>query len=148
VLDALRAAIGLCQRNSQRLNPEESQSLWFQLLDSFSEPLKKLYGSKDVNGKGVRSNGSETSNRQPKDKGFSRKTRISAYQRCLNALRRVFSQFVGEIIEAMAGHIPLPAIMGKLLSDNRSQEFGDFKLVIHRMLSMYLYEKRILVCPY
>jgi hypothetical protein len=115
---------------------------------SFSEPLKKLYGSKDVNGKGVRSNGSETSNRQPKDKGFSRKTRISAYQRCLNALRRVFSQFVGEIIEAMAGHIPLPAIMGKLLSDNRSQEFGDFKLVIHRMLSMYLYEKRILVCPY
>uniref|UniRef100_A0A0E0CER7 Uncharacterized protein n=1 Tax=Oryza meridionalis TaxID=40149 RepID=A0A0E0CER7_9ORYZ len=144
VLDALRAAIGLCQRNSQRLNPEESQSLWFQLLDSFSEPLKKLYGSKDVNGKGVRSNGSETLNRQPKDKGFSRKTRISVYQRCLNALRRVFSQFVGEIIEAMAGHIPLPAIMGKLLSDNGSQEFGDFKLVIHRMLSMYLYEKRIL----
>uniref|UniRef100_J3L970 RING-type domain-containing protein n=2 Tax=Oryza brachyantha TaxID=4533 RepID=J3L970_ORYBR len=144
VLDALRAAIGLCQRNSQRLNPEESQSLWFQLLDSFSEPLKKLYGSKDVHEKGVRPNGSETLNRQPKDKGFSQKTRISVYQRCLNALRRVFSQFVGEIIEAMAGHIPLPAIMGKLLSDNGSQEFGDFKLVIHRMLSMYLYEKRIL----
>ncbi|KAL5199338.1 hypothetical protein ABZP36_020541 [Zizania latifolia] len=144
VLDALRAAIGLCQRNSQRLNPEESQFLWFQLLDSFSEPLKKLYGSNDVNEKGTRPKGSETTNGQPKDKGFSQKTRISAYQRCLNALRRVFSQFVGEIIEAMAGHIPLPAIMAKLLSDNGSQEFGDFKLVIHRMLSMYLYEKRIL----
>ncbi|KAF0911591.1 hypothetical protein E2562_011213 [Oryza meyeriana var. granulata] len=144
VLDALHAAIGLCQRNSQRLNPEESQSLWFQLLDSFSEPLKKLYGSKDVNEKGVRPSGSETLIRRPKDKGFSQKTRISAYRRCLNALRRVFSQCVGEIIEAMAGHIPLPAIMGKLLSDNGSQEFGDFKLVIHRMLSMYLYEKRIL----
>uniref|UniRef100_A0A0D9VBL8 RING-type domain-containing protein n=1 Tax=Leersia perrieri TaxID=77586 RepID=A0A0D9VBL8_9ORYZ len=144
VLDALRAAIGLCQRNSQRLNPEESQSLWFQLLDSFSEPLKRLYVSKDVKQIGVRPSGNETSNRLPKDKGLRRKTRISAYQRCLNALRRVFSQFVGEIIEAMAGHIPLPAIMGKLLSDNGSQEFGDFKLVIHRMLSMYLYEKRIL----
>ncbi|KAG8076620.1 hypothetical protein GUJ93_ZPchr0006g40989 [Zizania palustris] len=144
VLDALRAAIGLCQRNSQRLNPEESQFLWFQLLDSFSEPLKKLYGNNDVNEKGTRSKGSETTNGQPKDKGFSQKRRISAYQRCLNALRRVFSQFVGEIIEAMAGHIPLPAIMAKLLSDNGSQEFGDFKLVIHRMLSMYLYEKRIL----
>jgi hypothetical protein len=34
VLDALHASIGLCQRNSQRLDPEESQSLWFQLLDS------------------------------------------------------------------------------------------------------------------
>uniref|UniRef100_A0A0D9YCA1 Uncharacterized protein n=1 Tax=Oryza glumipatula TaxID=40148 RepID=A0A0D9YCA1_9ORYZ len=37
----------------------------------------------------------------------------------------------------MAGHIYTPTvIMGKLLSDNGSQEFGDFKLVIHRMLSM------------
>ncbi|CAM0947372.1 unnamed protein product [Alopecurus aequalis] len=135
VLDALRSSIGLCQRNSQRLDPEESQLLWFQLLDSFSDPLKKLYGNKVVNGKGC---GPLTG------KGFTQQMVNSVYQRCLNTLRRVFSQFVGEIIEAMAGHIPLPAIMAKLLSDNGSQEFGDFKLVIHRMLSMYLYEKRIL----
>lgn len=144
VLDVLHASIGLCQRNSQRLDPEESQSLWFQLLDSFSEPLKKLYGSKDVNGKGSRSKGSEAPFEHPKEKGLVQQTRISAKQRCLNILRKTFSQCVGEIIEAMAGYIPLPAIMAKLLSDNGNQEFGDFKLVIHRMLSMYLYEKRIL----
>ncbi|KAL6629749.1 hypothetical protein ACP70R_029514 [Stipagrostis hirtigluma subsp. patula] len=144
VLDALHASIGLCQRNSQRLDQEESQALWFQLLDSFSEPLKKLYGSKDANEKCTRPKGSETPNEQPNGKGLSQHIRISAKQRCLNALRKIFSQFVGEIIEAMAGYIPLPAIMAKLLSDNGSQEFGDFKLVIHRMLSMYLYEKRIL----
>lgn len=80
-----------------------------------------------------------------KEKGLSPQMRISTKQKCLNVLRKVFSQCVGEIIEAMAGYIPLPAIMAKLLSDNGSQEFGDFKLVIHRMLSMYLYEKRILV---
>jgi vacuolar protein sorting-associated protein 8 len=80
-----------------------------------------------------------------KEKGLSQQMRISTKQKCLNVLRKVFSQCVGEIIEAMAGYIPLPAIMAKLLSDNGSQEFGDFKLVIHRMLSMYLYEKRILV---
>ncbi|XP_062218041.1 uncharacterized protein LOC133918267 [Phragmites australis] len=142
VLDALHTSIGLCQRNSQRLDPEESQSLWFQLLDSFSEPLKKLYGSKDA--KCARSKGSETPNEQPKGKKLSQQVRISAKESCLNALWKIFSQFVGEIIEAMAGYIPLPAIMAKLLSDNGSQEFGDFKLVIHRMLSMYLYEKRIL----
>ncbi|XP_044411244.1 uncharacterized protein [Triticum aestivum] len=144
VLDVLRSSIGLCQRNSQRLDPEESQLLWFQLVDSFSDPLKKLYGSKVVNGKGCWSVGGETTNGHQTGKGFSQKMVNSAYQRCLNTLRRVFSQFVGEIIEAMAGYIPLPAIMAKLLSDNGSQEFGDFKLVIHRMLSMYLYEKRIL----
>lgn len=80
-----------------------------------------------------------------KEKGLSQQMRISTKQKCLHVLRKVFSQCVGEIIEAMAGYIPLPAIMAKLLSDNGSQEFGDFKLVIHRMLSMYLYEKRILV---
>ncbi|WVZ90880.1 hypothetical protein U9M48_037136 [Paspalum notatum var. saurae] len=144
VLEVLHASIGLCQRNSQRLDPEESQSLWFRLLDSFSEPLKKLYGSKAVNGKGSRSKGSEAPIEHLKEKGSLQQMRISVKQRCLNVLRKIFSQCVGEIIEAMAGYIPLPAIMAKLLSDNGSQEFGDFKLVIHRMLSMYLYEKRIL----
>ncbi|KAJ1265956.1 hypothetical protein BS78_08G113600 [Paspalum vaginatum] len=144
VLDVLHASIGLCQRNSQRLDPEESQSLWFRLLDSFSEPLKKLYGCKAVNGKGSRSKGSVAPIEHMKEKGSLQQMRISVKQRCLNVLRKIFSQCVGEIIEAMAGYIPLPAIMAKLLSDNGSQEFGDFKLVIHRMLSMYLYEKRIL----
>ncbi|KAM0845517.1 hypothetical protein ACQ4PT_056320 [Festuca glaucescens] len=144
VLDVLHSSIGLCQRNSQRLDPEESQLLWFQLLDSFSDPLKKLYGNKVINGKGSWPEGRETTNGHPTGKGFSQQIVNSSNQRCLNTLRRVFSQFVGEIIEAMAGYIPLPAIMAKLLSDNGSQEFGDFKLVIHRMLSMYLYEKRIL----
>lgn len=63
-------------------------------------------------------------------------------------LRRVFSQFVGEIIEGMAGCIPLPAIMAKLLSDSGNQEFGDFKLIILKMLSTYGYEKRILVSSF
>lgn len=30
----LHACIGLSQRNSPRLDPEESESLWFHLLDS------------------------------------------------------------------------------------------------------------------
>lgn len=34
VHDVLHASVGLCQRNTQRLDPEESDSLWFRLLDS------------------------------------------------------------------------------------------------------------------
>ena len=30
----LNACIGLCQRDTPRLNPEESETLWFRLLDS------------------------------------------------------------------------------------------------------------------
>ncbi|RVW37739.1 Vacuolar protein sorting-associated protein 8-like [Vitis vinifera] len=34
IYDILHTCIGLCQRNTPRLVPEESESLWFQLLDS------------------------------------------------------------------------------------------------------------------
>ncbi|XP_078156920.1 transducin family protein / WD-40 repeat family protein [Carex rostrata] len=109
VLDVLHCAVDLCQRNMHRIDQKESESLWFNLFDVFSQPLQRFSG-----GKGI------------------------------PILRRVFSQFVGEIIEGMAGCIPLPAIMAKLLSDSGNQEFGDFKLIILKMLSTYGYEKRIL----
>ncbi|KAJ3693979.1 hypothetical protein LUZ60_009459 [Juncus effusus] len=109
VLDVLRSSIGLCQRNTHRIDQTESESLWFCLFDAFSEPLRRFPGGK---GKSI--------------------------------LRRVFSQFVGEIIEGMARYVPLPAITAKLLSDSGNQEFGDFKLIILKMLGTYGYEKRIL----
>uniref|UniRef100_I1QT06 Uncharacterized protein n=1 Tax=Oryza glaberrima TaxID=4538 RepID=I1QT06_ORYGL len=41
------------------------------LVDVLTSILLCYQFSKDVNGKGFRPNGSESSNRQPKDKGFS-----------------------------------------------------------------------------
>jgi hypothetical protein len=41
------------------------------LIDVLTSILLCYQFSKDVNGKGFRANGSESSNRQPKDKGFS-----------------------------------------------------------------------------
>lgn len=34
IRNILHACTGLCQRNTPRLNPEESETLWFKLLDS------------------------------------------------------------------------------------------------------------------
>jgi len=31
--EAVAAALALCQRNTQRLDPQESTMLWFRLLD-------------------------------------------------------------------------------------------------------------------
>lgn len=60
-------------------------------------------------------------------------------------LRKLLSQFIKEIVEGMIGFVHLPTIMSKLLSDNGSQEFGDFKLTILGMLGTYGFERRILV---
>lgn len=43
ILDIVRACIQLCQRNSPRLDPDESESLWFQLLDSYAQYLPPIY---------------------------------------------------------------------------------------------------------
>lgn len=60
-------------------------------------------------------------------------------------LKKLLSQFIKEIVEGMIGFVHLPTIMSKLLSDNGSQEFGDFKLTILGMLGTYGFERRILV---
>lgn len=119
-------------------------SIWFVLCSyltfrttnfqsRFSEPLKRFYGNKEI---------SEGQNHVCSSPAISE----MGHKKCTGILRRVFSQFVGEIIEGMAGFVPLPVIMGKLLSDNGNQEFGDFKFTILKMLGTYGYERRILVC--
>jgi hypothetical protein len=60
-------------------------------------------------------------------------------------MRKLLSHFIKQIVEGMIGFVHLPTIMSKLLSDNGSQEFGDFKLTILGMLGAYGFERRILV---
>jgi len=72
--------------------------------------------------------------------------RVSSSQKFAPVLKGLFSQFVKEIVEGMIGYVRLPSIMEKLLSDNGSREFGDFKLTILGMLGTYGFEMRILVC--
>ncbi|KAJ8626194.1 hypothetical protein MRB53_019501 [Persea americana] len=130
VRDLLHASIGLCQRNTARLDPQESESLWFRLLDSFCEPLRDFYVIKKVS---ERRNGRALA-----------RWRTSNSEKGAHILKRLLSRFIQEIVEGMVGYVPLPAIMAKLLSDNGSQEFGDFKLTILGMLGTYGYERTIL----
>ena len=74
------------------------------------------------------------------------KWRIPKSHKGGHILRKLFSQFIKEIVEGMIGYVHLPTIMSKLLSDNGTQEFGDFKLTILGMLGTYGFERRILVC--
>ena len=73
------------------------------------------------------------------------KWKISKFEKGAHILRKLFSQFIKEIVEGMIGYIRLPIIMSKLLSDNGGQEFGNFKGTILGMLGTYGFERRILV---
>lgn len=97
----------------------------------FCEPLRDFYVIKKVS---ERRNGHSLA-----------RWRSSKSEKGANILKRLLSRFIQEIVEGMVGYVPLPAIMAKLLSDNGSQEFGDFKLTILGMLGTYGYERTILV---
>ncbi|XP_030535346.1 vacuolar protein sorting-associated protein 8 homolog isoform X2 [Rhodamnia argentea] len=137
----LDLCIGLCQRNTPRLNPEESETLWFKLLDSFCEPLLGLptgkIASVEVNSDGIYSKS------QDDDASPIIKWTLNSHGGA-PILRKLISQFIKEIVEGMIGYVRLPTIMSKLLSENGSQEFGDFKLTILGMLGTYGFERRIL----
>lgn len=75
------------------------------------------------------------------------KWKISKFHKGAHILRKLLSQFIKEIVEGMIGYIRVPVIMSKLLSDNGSQEFGNFKVTILGMLGTYGFERRILVHP-
>ncbi|MQM01059.1 hypothetical protein Taro_033803, partial [Colocasia esculenta] len=130
VFDTLHSAIGLCQRNTQRLDPLESELLWFRLLDSYCEPLRELYDHKEI--------APDVQIRSMLNQKFRELGRGAGL------LRSILSQFIKEIVEGMVGYVPLPAIMGKLLAENGGQEFGDFKLTLLGLLGTYGYERRIL----
>lgn len=142
--DLLHACIGLCQRNTPRLNPEESEAHWFKLLDSFCDPLmdsyveEKSYERKNYFGVLAGSPDSQL------DKDTYKSSWKISKSRNGDILRKLISQFIKEIVEGMIGYVHLPAIMSKLLSDNGSQEFGYFKLTILGMLGTYGFERRIL----
>ncbi|TXG63103.1 hypothetical protein EZV62_010097 [Acer yangbiense] len=144
IRNILHACIGLCQRNTPRLNPEESETLWFKLLDSFCEPLMGSYGDERASEVENHARMKESLDSQEEEEACIIKWRISASHRGAHIFKKLFSQFIKEIVEGMIGYVRLPTIMSKLLSDNGSQEFGDFKLTILGMLGTYGFERRIL----
>ncbi|KAL8138324.1 hypothetical protein V2J09_004325, partial [Rumex salicifolius] len=129
----LRACIGLCQRNTPRLDPDESEILWFELLDTFCRPLILFEEQSKV----------EMINKD--NIGTDAITwKIPKARKSTPILKRLFAQFIKEIVEGMIRYVRLPSIMSKLLADKSSQEFGDFKLTILGMLGTYGFERRIL----
>ncbi|KAJ0479069.1 putative transcription factor WD40-like family [Helianthus annuus] len=131
ILHIVRTCVGLCQRNSSRLDPNESEALWFQLLDKFCEPLTDPCASK-------------MDSEQNSSGSLKTTWKIRGSDKGALMLRKLFSIFIKEIVEGMIGYVRLPTVMMKLLSDNGSQEFGDFKPTILGMLGTYDFERRIL----
>ncbi|CAL1398837.1 unnamed protein product [Linum trigynum] len=140
----LQACVGLCQRNTPRLQPEQSELLWFKLLDSFCAPLIEPSRDKTILKEENRGMMADTLGMPEDDESSTIKWKVGKSLKGARILRKLFSLFIKEIVEGMIGYIPLPTIMSKLLTDNSGHEFGDFKLTILGMLGTYGFERRIL----
>lgn len=111
----------------------------------FCEPLLESFKDEKVCQQEMGIETLESSGGQEDKETSIIKWMISKSHKGAHILRKLFSQFVKEIVEGMIGYIRVPAIMSKLLSDNGGQEFGNFKVTILGMLGTYGFERRILV---
>lgn len=144
----MQVAIELCQRNTWRMYPGESEALWFRLFDRFVDPLRKLHDAR----KGFRRKkafkamalrGIDNKVKEPSEDVYKWKV-VMISRKAVDLMQRVLVYLMGEIVNGMMGYIPLSLIMDKLLSDNGRHEFGDFKGTILQMLGLYGYEQTIL----
>jgi len=113
----LMLAITLCQRNSQRMDDNESEALWFRLLDKFVIPLRNI-------------------------KSSSKKSTDTKLQDI--PLQQLLIEFIHVVLRNMTGYVPLPSILRKIVVDHGADEFGEFKSVIQGMLDTYSYESTLL----
>lgn len=126
-----------------------SFSLFFFWIGRFCEPLIDSYNYRtDSFGENQVQFLNESSGSQKEKEAHIVTWRILKSNKAAHILRRLFSRFIREIVEGMIGYVHLPTIMSRLLSDNGSQEFGDFKLTILGMLGTFGFERRILVCVF
>mmetsp|Transcript_33997 Transcript_33997/g.73317 ORF Transcript_33997/g.73317 Transcript_33997/m.73317 type:complete len:576 (+) Transcript_33997:1-1728(+) len=118
--EALALAVNLCRRNSGRLDEKESEQLWFRLLDKFVEPQRTLKKQQ----KAMR----DTESTPPT---------VAKTQSAL-------AGFINDVLYSMMGYVAFPSILGKIVHDHGSDEFGDFRSSIMGMLETYNYEMNIL----
>lgn len=92
----------------------KKKSLWFRLIGKVIAPLRSIRQEVKLSNSG----------------GWKKKT------------EEVLTSLMQMILSNMIGHIGLPAILSKLVTDH--DEFGDFRFVILGMLDTYHFEETIL----
>lgn len=120
-------AIILCKRNSTSLPENESQNLWFRLLDTLVNPMRMIKTKRNRKRAYIRHIDSE--DQLPPGIQF---------------VTRVFTDCLTKILQSMMGFIPIRIIMQKIVRDHSTAPFSDFKQIIIAMLDTYNYERNIL----
>ncbi|BBN19147.1 vacuolar protein sorting-associated protein 8 [Marchantia polymorpha subsp. ruderalis] len=148
VHSVVRVAVALCQRNTFRLEPKESESLWFRLLDRFVEPLREInLQLRKLKTRGqfnLRTNSKSDSAYDATSNTDVFCWKVVGIDVAVQAVRTLLVQYIGEIVNGMMGFVPISVTMSKILEDHGGHEFGDFKATILDMLSAYGYERAIL----
>ncbi|TMW56924.1 hypothetical protein Poli38472_002849 [Pythium oligandrum] len=127
----LEVALVMCQRNSLRNRDEQSQKLWFTLLDKLlriQNAVKRAQAAKPAP-----SSSSSTTRITTRSGGSGAQT---AFQVALNELIRI-------ILERMASSVSLKSILFKITNEHGRGQFGDFRPTIFGMLDTYNYEQNI-----
>eukprot|EP00727_Mastigamoeba_balamuthi_P005560 m51a1_g1623 hypothetical protein (1476) ;mRNA; f:246378-250914 len=147
---ATRAAVSLCERNSNKLQDEEQQALWFSLLDVVVLPLRaaKQGGWRGASATNAAPASSPTQSSDLASKALESTSGGASQpqsQQSQGEFASVLSRLTQTVLDSMASSVPLPSIISKVLRDHGGDEFGQFRSVVLGMLEAHTYERGLLV---
>ena len=129
--------IALCQRNSQKIQDSENQFLWFQLLDSVLQPLRKTRHqlrqdiSHDERVANIFNNNNLVNNNNDfnmqdlnQNKNVVLEKQDANQNLVLEKFESALSFLMKNILESMIGFVGLKAILDKIVKEHGNEEFG------------------------
>lgn len=112
----LNRCIEICEINSDKSNIEESEAMWFKLLQIFYDMLSTIQSNQSIALKGI-----------------------------FDDLTRTICRNIKEILEKMVSYVRIQEIIDNVTCNYKQAEFKEFKKLLVDVLSSYSHNKSILV---
>lgn len=144
IQEHLDAIVAFCRRNHKRMESQESQELWFQILDQVMHPLGEVEAR--LLGKHIKTPICFPSDLPQYGKAQDEKRSIffERPQSDLELLKYHLNKLMSRVLDSMIGYVDLQSILEKILNDRVDSKVSDFRDIFSRLLENYTHESNIL----
>ena len=143
IQEHLDAIVAFCKRNHKRMEAEESQQLWFEVLDQLMLPLGEVEAR--ILGKHIKSPIMFPSDAP--QYGQSQEKKPIFFERPasdLELLKYHLNKLMSRVLDSMIGYVDLQSILEKILNDRVDSKVSDFRDIFTRLLENYSHESNML----
>lgn len=145
IQEHLDEIVAFCRRNHKRMEAQESQQLWFEVLDQVMHPLGEVEAR--LLGKHIKTPISYPVEAPQYGKSQTDAKKSVFFERPptdLELLKYHLNKLMSRVLDSMIGYVDLQSILEKILNDRVDSKVSDFRDIFTRLLENYSHESNIL----